>query len=373
MSEAAPPGARRPGRATVIGAGLAGAAVAASLARRGWRVVVLDAESSPAQGASGLPAGLLAPHQSLDDNLLSRLTRAGIACTLATLRSLLPEGDGWAPTGALQNRLDDARPPPTIDEGDMWARPATKEQLLAAGLGETANAWWHAQAAWVRPQALIHALLQHPRIEWRGNARVTRLAPQDETWRVFGESDLELAHSELVVLAAALGTAALSPRALTLHAVRGQVSWSHDVPETTPFPLNGNGHFLPRVTLDGGAAWLTGSTYGRDDTARDERAEDHAANLQRLQLLSPAAANKLAPQFASDAVQAWSGVRCASTDRRPLVGCIAPGLWVSTAMGSRGLTFAILCGELLAARLHGEPLPLDENLSDALDVVRQLA
>ena len=39
-------------------------------------------------------------------------------------------------------------------------------------------------------------------------------------------------------------------------------------------------------------------------------------------------------------------------------------------MGSRGLTFAALCGELLAARLHGEPLPLERRLADALDTER---
>jgi tRNA 5-methylaminomethyl-2-thiouridine biosynthesis bifunctional protein len=39
-------------------------------------------------------------------------------------------------------------------------------------------------------------------------------------------------------------------------------------------------------------------------------------------------------------------------------------------MGSRGLTFAALCAELLAARLHGEPLPLDRRLALALDATR---
>jgi tRNA 5-methylaminomethyl-2-thiouridine biosynthesis bifunctional protein len=67
-----------PDRAVVIGGGLAGAAVASSLARRGWQVDVLDAAQHPAAGASSLPAGLLAPHTSPDDNLLSR-TRAALA------------------------------------------------------------------------------------------------------------------------------------------------------------------------------------------------------------------------------------------------------------------------------------------------------
>jgi hypothetical protein len=46
-------------------------------------------------------------------------------------------------------------------------------------------------------------------------------------------------------------------------------------------------------------------------------------------------------------------------DRLPVVGApdasALPGLFVSTGMGARGMTLAVLCGELLAAQLHGEP------------------
>ena len=48
--------------ALVIGAGLAGAATCAALARRGWRITLTDAASGPAQAASGLPVGMLSPH-----------------------------------------------------------------------------------------------------------------------------------------------------------------------------------------------------------------------------------------------------------------------------------------------------------------------
>ena len=61
-------------------------------------------------------------------------------------------------------------------------------------------------------------------------------------------------------------------------------------------------------------------------------------------------------------------------DRRPLVGPLdgaaMPGVWVSTAMGSRGLSFAALCAELLAAHWHGEPLSLPATLAKALNTAR---
>jgi tRNA 5-methylaminomethyl-2-thiouridine biosynthesis bifunctional protein len=35
-------------------------------------------------------------------------------------------------------------------------------------------------------------------------------------------------------------------------------------------------------------------------------------------------------------------------------------------MGSRGLSFAVLCGELLAAWLHAEPWPIEKRLAQSL-------
>ena len=66
-----------PARCLVIGAGLAGAATAASLARRGWQVQVLDMGDAPAAGASGLPVGLFASRRSRDESVCSRVSRSG--------------------------------------------------------------------------------------------------------------------------------------------------------------------------------------------------------------------------------------------------------------------------------------------------------
>lgn len=73
-------------------------------------------------------------------------------------------------------------------------------------------------------------------------------------------------------------------------------------------------------------------------------------------------------QPAAAQLHAWAGVRCATPTRLPSVGPVAnaDGLWVCTGMGSRGLTFAALCAELLAAQLHGEPWPVEQRLARAL-------
>lgn len=330
------------GRCAVVGGGLAGAAAAASLARRGWQVEVLDAAAQPASGASALPAGLLAPHVSRDDNLLSKLSRAGVQLTLREAQALLRSGEDWQPTGVCERRAD--------------------------------GVIQHVEAGWIKPASLVRAWLAQPGVSWRGQVRVDKLERSGSDWRVLDAEGSELARASVLVVAAAVGTARLLGGLTALTPVRGQVSWGRREAslELPAQPLNGNGHFLPDVPAGGQRIWLTGSTYAREDTGLDVRPADHAANFARLSELAPEVAQQLASQFESGAVQAWTGVRCTCTDRRPLVGEVEPGLWVSTAMGSRGLTFAMLCAELLAARLHGEPLPLAPKLAAALDVHRQM-
>ncbi len=369
-----PAPAIQPGRCVVVGAGIAGAAVAASLARRGWQVKVLETFATTAAGASGLPVGLLAPHYSPDDSLLSRLSRSGVRATLQQCRALLREGEDWQLTGSLEYRASNPlRLPAQVSEpARPWTRAAEPQHLLAALLPPPAAAGWHEQAAWIKPAHLVQAWLAGPGIQWQGNTTVAHLLAHADGWELFDGHGALVSRADLVVLAAALGNTSLTKGALPLQPVRGQVSWARRQPgQAFPdFPVHGNGHFIPQVPLDGRNAWFCGSTYDRGDTDLSERAQDHRTNQSKLGALVPAIERQLAAQFAPGSVQTWTGVRCASGDRRPYLGQIQPGLWVSTAMGSRGLTFAALCGELLAARLHGEPLPLERRLADALDTAR---
>lgn len=380
-----------PGRCVVIGGGLSGASVAFSLALRGWQVEVLDRAAEPAAGASGLPAGLVAPHVSPDDRALSRLSRSGVRVTLQRARALLQEGLDWDPTGVLEHRVEGQRALPAawaeaaarevLHPGLEWSRPAPAALLREARLPDAAPALWHAQAGWVRPAQLVRALLAQPGIRWRGQQAVQRLARDPAGWRVLDGQGQLLAQAELVVVAAGFDTQALlaaqaAPDTLPLNPLRGQIAWGlmsgHEAAGQAlpPFPVNGHGSLVARVPVPEGAAWFTGATFERANPVPEILAQDHQANLARLRTLLPEAARALAPAFAAGTARAWAGVRCTVPDRVPAVGPLdaeaLPGLSVCTAMGARGLTLAVLCGELTAAWLHGEPLPVEQSLARGL-------
>ncbi len=396
-----------PARCLVIGAGLAGAATAASLARRGWQVQVLDMGDAPAAGASGLPVGLFAPHLSPDDNVFSRVSRSGVRAMLQQSKVLLQQGVDWNPCGVLERRPEQNLGLPAGWEqspGADWSQAASAPTLQAAGLAQDTPACWHAKAGWVQPARLVRALLAQPGIAWCPRKSVARLQRSPATnsattgdsaatgiWQALDDHGHTIAEAECVVLTAGPACNALlaasSAPTLPLQSVRGQLSWGRQdtgAAALPPFPVNGNGGLVAHVQRDAGLAWHMGSTFERDVDALPltsaEVAAAHATNWRRLQELLPNAAPTLQAAFASTshsdtaAVRAWASVRCTATDRLPIVGPVdaqaLPGLWVCTAMGARGLTRAVLCGELLAALVNAEPLPLDARLARAMGTAR---
>ncbi len=393
------------GTCAVIGAGLAGAAVANSLARRGWQVTVLDAAAQPAQGASGIPAGLAVPHVSPDDSVLSRLSRSGVRITLQQAQALLVAGVDWQCSGVLEHRVDGSPGLPTHAEIDMtWSRPATTAQLHAAQLSSDDKAIWHDYAAWIKPAALVAALLKHPNISLQANSHVSSMQSIQQSiqvkdtemetaqWQLRDEAGKLLAQAQLVVVAAAYASQHLVA-ALPLQAIRGQISWGMH-PRTPlqvtpphapfpPFPVNGYGSLIPWIPMAEGMAWAVGATFERDQADTQSSAETtahrHADNQIRLSKLLPRVATQFSVNSANSvnrpASHAFVGIRCVSPDRLPMSGPLVTltykkDLWLSTAMGSRGLSFALLCAELLAARLHGEPWPIEKRLGQALDPER---
>lgn len=376
-------------RCVVVGAGLAGASVASALARRGWLVQVLDAAPAPAAGASGLPVGLVVPHTSSDDCPLSRLSRAGVRLTLQQAHQHLQEGTHWAANGVLERQVGGTPQLPNHwpPEGQDWSVSAPAKLADGPGL-------WHPRAAWIKPAALVSAWLSQPGVSFQGGAEVCHLQQTDGVWLLLDEQQRVLCSAERVVFANAgaarpllddlahshLALSSQLQRLPTTQGMRGLLSWAlhseSTVDETVfpPFPVNGFSGLVSHVPTDQGPAWFMGSTYQPEQLLERSDADNHLRNFDHLQQLLPSLAAPLAATFSSDALQTWKGTRCISADRLPLVGPLdageQPSLWLCAALGSRGLSFSVLCAELLAAQMGAEPLPVETKLAKALNALR---
>lgn len=382
--------AATPSTCAIIGAGLAGASMAAALGRRGWQVQVLDAAPYPAAGASGLPAGLLVPHVSSDDSPRSRLSRAGLRLMRAEAQRLLAPGTDWQPGGVLERRLDGhpGLPADWPAAGQEFSTIATPDLTASWRTGtQPAPELWHAQAAWLKPTRLVQAWLQQTGVRFAGNARVHALRRDGAQWQLLDRSGQVLAQTHHVVLANAADAmrllrelpAAAAAELPPVQEMRGVLTFGFHPPGSAavlpPFPVNGLGSLIPAVPTDDGMAWYAGATYETADEVPAPAAEHHRVNFDKLRTLLPAAAQALAPAFEAGTARGWGNTRCVSVDRLPLVGPLedgpAPTLWISAALGSRGLSFAMLCAELLAARLGAEPWPLEASLARFLHARRR--
>jgi tRNA 5-methylaminomethyl-2-thiouridine biosynthesis bifunctional protein len=260
-----------------------------------------------------------------------------------------------------------------------WLEVDAAETLL--GRPAPDGAWLFPQGGWARPGSVCEAMLAAcgERLAQRFGVGSITLERGDGTWRVRGEDGAAIAEAPVVVLALGAGAASIAQAAqLPLVRMRGQVTHvPADLLPPLPFVLCREAYLTPAAH----GMRCAGATYDLDfDPAL--RASSQRENLERLRALlsDPQAVPELA-------LQGRVGFRCVAPDRLPLVGRLPdfraagaterlrdvprhPGLHSLLGYASRGLIWAPLAAELLAAQLEGEPLPLEAGLVDALDPAR---
>jgi tRNA 5-methylaminomethyl-2-thiouridine biosynthesis bifunctional protein len=337
---------RRTRKATVVGAGIAGASVCERLCARGWEVTLVERHAAPAQEASGNLAGAFHPIVTPDDSLFARLTRAGYLAALTKFASL--KSLRWDPCGVLQLARDDREAESQAASIAALALPPEYAQLVSAdeaarhaGVPVAAGGLWFPRAGWIQPRSLVDALLA---------ACGPRLT-------VEFSSEMKSRPDGITILATAAGEV---PQA-RLRRVRGQLSY---VPEGAFEPpravvLRG-GMILPPVE----GVCVAGASFDIDDADPSPRRSSHEGNLERLARILPG------QDFAHLPMDGRVGFRTVARDRLPLAGAVQEGMHALLALGSRGLIWAPLGAELVASLLEGDPLPVEGKLADALDPLR---
>lgn len=380
----------------VVGAGLAGANVAYQLAQAGVRVRVVDEAVVPGAGASALCWGILHPHYSRDDNLLSRLSREGFLAT-RSLIDILEAKTGrtlFSPTGCLQMAHSDEIYKSWCDARGKnlpFALPATYAELLdaksaglAAGLELRRGGWLFHKAGMVRAGALCRTLMEVAAVPYRGNTSVVAVQKTQAGWLLRGAMGEVIDEAEDVVICAANHSAQLahSPH-LGLEPLPGRITFLRDIDlEGLKMPVSGEGYI---TRMDDGYVSV-GATYELPATEPWEETAAHEDNLQKLSslLIEPtdvvvtgsyqgvraAGLGRLPAVGPACDEAAWLEAHKAQPSRFDFSGMEQKGLWVCAGLGSRGLSFSARSAEILVSLMTTASVPADKSLLQALSPER---
>ena len=386
-------------KALVIGGGLSGCATANSLARRGWQVCLLERHERLAKEASGNPQGVLYLKLSAHGTTLSQMIVSGFGYTRRLLENL-QRGRDWDDCGVLQlgfsakeaerqAQLAAAFPPALVH---LLGQP--QAQVLA-GIELAHGGLFYPEGGWVHPPALCRFQALHPNVQVLTHHDVLQLHRVEGQWQAY-QDDKVLACAPVVVLAGAAEVKRFpASSALPLKRIRGQITQLAQTPASSVLKtvVCAEGYVAPGRLGE----HTLGASFDFHNEDLTTTPEGHQGNLDLLEEISPDLATRLGEQLAPQSLQGWAAFRCTSPDYLPIVGPLvepqafalaygalskdarqvpdAPcpwleGLYVNSGHGSRGLITAPLSGEMLAAWINHEPMPVPRSIAEACHPAR---
>jgi sarcosine oxidase, subunit beta len=343
----------------VIGAGVHGASVAFHLANRGVRTVVIE-RTSPAGGPTGRSSAIVRAYYT--NAFLAAVARDSIAMFRDFERHTGRDA-GFRETGllVLHPPEDEATVrevvPRLNDQGiptDLLEPQQVVAEWPAFDLDGIAIAAFELDAGYADPVLTTQGLLERARelgADIRLRHRVTAIEPEGSAWTV-STTDASVA-AQRVLIAAGPWSAPLAamvgadlPLTVERHVV-ATFAWSDD----TRVPAHGdlpNGYYF---RPEGDELFLMGPLHAEpnvDPDAFDERVgEDEAERLG-------AGVIRRAPALRhATARGGWASLYDVSPDWQPVIGEIAPGVFVDAGTSGHGFKLAPALGAHIADLLTG--------------------
>lgn len=386
----------KPASAVVIGGGIAGCSTARALAGRGVQVTLLERHNRLAREASGNPQGITYPRLSLRKSPLANFS----------LRALLHAGrfyqPFWRQGAGFGQQSGVILLPPEQQAGETCAAIARQfprelvQALSGADLRQAAGVPLAAEtglffpsAGWVNPPVICGVLARHNKITLvQGEASAIQ---RNGHWEVADSAGNTVATAEILILACGNNSGNFTATEhLPLKPIRGQISHlpASAASRQLKTVICGKGYLAPAT--DG--IHTLGATYNLHETSPELRPEDNRGNLQQI-TLTDASLPKLFGDVDPAQMQGRVAFRCTTPDYLPIVGPAPkladflnnyallrsdakadipitgscwPGLYINCGHGSRGMTYAPLCAELLVSSICCEPPPLELGLRKAL-------
>jgi tRNA 5-methylaminomethyl-2-thiouridine biosynthesis bifunctional protein len=387
----------------IIGGGVAAANCAYALSKRGLRATIYCQDDALAQGASGNAQGGFYPQLNAEAGHASQIHALSFNYASKLYRQLLSQGVHYSHQwcGTLQIAFNDkvASRYRKLIANKTWpealihwidAQQATK----IANLELPYPGLYIPQGGWINLPELVAGLVKAADSSIVIKQQLTSLERVNGAWQLNwqngGQSD-----ADIVIMATGSDSGNFQQMsALPFRLVRGQVEAINSQNQLANLStvLCHKGYLTP--------AWqgchAMGSTYVKDDKSRDYRLTEQQTNLTMHQqaLMKCDWIKDIQPT-----THGRAAIRCSTPDHLPMVGAVPDSkvqseqyqdlykalpakhysqpvnhnnLFMLCGLGSRGLTTAPLCAEILVSQILNEPLPLSSNLLDALNPNRFL-
>lgn len=388
-------------QACIIGAGLAGAAVAYKLASQGWQVTIIEAEKEVATLASGNLAGAIHPLITADWNIRSQFYLKGYETTLSWLEKWLEQKQIIGDLNGLmqlaidektQKRLQDCLRRVGLPED--FARWCDKEQASEIVGTETEfSGMFFPKAGWVNPPSVVKKCLEHENISIFTNHKVNEFKQlTNKTWQI--TTDKRVFTSPILVIATAgLDTNLNTQLGMDIRPVKGQVSHLDSGLQAEPLKttVTHQGYSIGSVCIDGKNQSITGATFESPDLSIQPSAQANADNIKMAKTALPSwlslPTNIIEQDYKN--IDSKVGFRPTLSDHLPIIGAVVDndyarenyysqshthavfrypeqkyqqGLYVSNGHGARGLMSVFLAAEMIYAQLVGNKQVLANNL-----------
>jgi len=358
-------------------------------------VLLLERHERLAKEASGNPQGVLYLKLSAHGTALSQMIVCGFGYTRRVLEHL-QRGRDWDDCGVLQlgfnakeaerqEQLAAAFPPALVHVLDQ-----PQAQALA-GIDLAHGGLFYPEGGWVHPPALCQFQTLHPNVSVLTHHDVLQLNKVQGQWQAC-QGEQVLASAPVVILAGAAEVKRFpASSGLPLKRIRGQITQLLETPQSAALKtvVCAEGYVAPGRLGE----HTVGASFDFHNEDLTTTPEGHQGNLDLLEEISPDLVQRLGEENLNpQTLQGWAAFRCTSPDYLPIVGPLADaeafsqayavlskdarqvpdtecpwldGLYVNSGHGSRGLITAPLSGELLAAWINDEPLPLPRPVAEA--------
>jgi tRNA 5-methylaminomethyl-2-thiouridine biosynthesis bifunctional protein len=326
-------------RVAIVGAGLAGCALAYVLKRAGATPVIYESGPEIAVGASGNELGLYNPRFTAEFGEEAQFYSAAFARAVDVFGNL--KKIDWNPCGALHLINTEQKAKRFTQTVWNWPEPAMRlvdaqEAGEISGLGISYEALYLPQSGYVSPHKLCAAYAAGVEIHFNHPVE-----------------DLKSLEADAVAIANGMGAQKFLPD-LPLKGVRGQVTSvkADDISGLLSTNVCYGGYVSPAVN----GVHMVGSTFQRWLDHTDVLAEDDADNLAKLEAHVPVLRKKRV-------VGSRAGIRTTTPDHLPVIGEIERGLYVSTGHGSHGILSSLLAADFITDLIFGKSSALYEAVS----------